>query len=83
MSNTRFHLPRDVAKFLLVDLAKVHKFIKSGQLEAVNMSLGTQPRWRISQESLDRFLASRQNRPPVKPQRKRRAAPDVVEFIRP
>jgi excisionase family DNA binding protein len=57
-----------VAELLSVDPGKVCDWIAHGYLDAVNVaeiSGGIKPRWRISREALDAFLASRQSTKPV------------------
>ena len=38
------------------------KFIGAGELEAINLGFGKRPRWLITQQTLDSFLASRSKR---------------------
>lgn len=66
---------RQVAEFLSVDIGKVGDFIAGGDLLAVNVAKnggGIRPRWRISRQALDAFLAARQTQPATPTPRKRR-----------
>jgi hypothetical protein len=74
--------PPAVGRLLNIKPAKVLAWVKSGQLSAVNVAErpGGRPRWRISRDSLDLFLATRANRAPVKAVRRRRAV-EVQEFF--
>lgn len=65
--------------------ATVLGWIKSGELRAVNVGrrLGAKrPRWRISQDAIDAFEASRTPTPTPPNQRKtrRRTSADIIEF---
>jgi hypothetical protein len=75
MVTLEFFTTRQAAKILLVDIGKVGDFIASGDLLAVNVaknSGGIRPRWRISREALDAFLAARQTHQPTPAPRRRR-----------
>lgn len=52
--------PKDAAKMLAVTTAKVVGWIETGELKATNLSKGLKPRWIISKDDLETFLASRQ-----------------------
>lgn len=60
-----WHEPAPVAKTFRVSVHKVLRWIETGELTAVNVAAttSTRPRWRISQEALDAFIAARQSRP--------------------
>jgi hypothetical protein len=62
---TTWRKPAQLAKEWAVGVRKVHDFIDSGELVAVNFatSTSTRPRWLISQEAIDAFIAARQSRP--------------------
>jgi len=85
MSNAHIK-PSEVAARLGVKHAKVLGWIKSGELEAFDVSIRAGvglPRWRVTQDALDRFLARRANTTP-KPQpkaRRRNVAPDAVRYV--
>ena len=71
-----------VGKELKVGHEKVLSWIHSGELRAADVSTkrGQRPRWRISRDDLNLFLARRSATPPPKPRRQRRQAEDVIEF---
>ncbi len=75
--------PPEIAKQMRVTPAKIINFIRSGELAAINVAerAGGRPRWRISQQSLDAFLASRANRRPTKVVRRRKSPLTVTEFF--
>src|SRR5919197_98385 len=53
---------------------KVHRFIRRGELMAVNLAadLSARPMWRVTRESVERFERRRSSAPTPKPQRRRR-----------
>lgn len=67
-----FLTPPEVAKMLRVSAEKVLGWIRQGELKAVNVSLRTRPRYRISRKSLDDFLRLREVQPPPPRSRERR-----------
>jgi excisionase family DNA binding protein len=76
----------DVAEALHVDERPVRGWIKSGELRAVNCgskASGKKPRWRISEDALEAFLAARSATPEPKPVRRRRRQADtpVIEYF--
>lgn len=76
--------PPELAKILKVKPEKIHGFIDSGELAAVNMaSAGSKrPRWRIMPEDVETFLQKRANKPlerqPIK--RKKKLPPLTGRF---
>lgn len=61
MEDTNY-TPKQVAKILNMDYTKTLLLIKSGEIEAFNISTGKiNPRWRVSKTSLDNFIQSRTN----------------------
>lgn len=69
----RFRTPPKIARELGINVNKVLGWIARGELAAVNLAERPtgRPRWKVSREALDEFLASRT---PAAPQpRKRRA----------
>ena len=66
----------EVAKSLRIDPGKVRAFIAAGRLRAINVGLGTRPRWRIRLEDLQAFERSLEARPAQRIDRRRRL-PDV------
>jgi excisionase family DNA binding protein len=77
--------PPQIAKQLHVDPAKILRWIGRGELAGINVAekLGGRPRWRISRENLDSFLAGRTNRPATtgKPRRRQRQAVGFVKYF--
>jgi predicted site-specific integrase-resolvase len=75
MASTHWLTPPKVAEQFGVAVHKIHQWISSGELVAVNVATSTssRPVWRISDESLRAFIESRQAQPPVpKPASSRR-----------
>jgi Helix-turn-helix domain len=75
--------PPQLAELLAVDCKKILAFIATGELVAVNLAQRSngRPRWRISPEALEQFLARRQSRTPSpRAARSRKKAANVVEF---
>ena len=70
----RYLTPSDIAKLLRVSAGKVAGWIRRAELGAVNVGDGVRPRYRISRESFDSFLADREVQPPVQSMRKMRQA---------
>lgn len=79
-----FLTPPALARRLAVKPEKVRAWILRGELEAVDVSdragLG-RPRWRISQQAIEKFLARRSAQPPPKPVRRRRRDDDEVDYF--
>lgn len=61
MPKKKFFAPAELAEEWSVTDDKVIDFIKSGELEAVNLALskGGKPRYRISEAAVEKFLADR------------------------
>ena len=58
----RYYSPTELAKILGIDSEGILELIHSGELAASNIArsrAARKPRWRISQEALDKFMASR------------------------
>lgn len=53
--------------------------IKAGKLRAVNLGSGTRPRYHVSQEALDEYLAGRAVTPPTRPVRRERR--DIPQYV--
>lgn len=68
------HTVQAVAEMFGVDDGKILKWIRKGELVAVNIAhdVGGRPRWRISQAALDAFLLRRQSQPPAPASRRLR-----------
>jgi Helix-turn-helix domain len=77
------HSPPAVAKKLVVAPNKVLGWIRRGQLRAFNVAsnIGGRPRWRISADDLEKFLALRQSTGSPEPRRSRRRTENVTEYF--
>lgn len=56
------YTPPQLAKRYHLAVERIRGWILSGQLRASNLSDADRPRWRITQEDWEDFLASRANR---------------------
>lgn len=83
-TKTEWLTPPEVAKELGIEPEKVRAWIEARKLDAVNVAMETgrtkQPRWRISREALEAFLASRSAEPVARPRQKRKLG-KVTEYI--
>ena len=81
---SRFLSPVAVARLLGVRDSKVAGWIRTGELKASNLATraGTRPRYRISPQALEAFLASREVIPAVKPVRRQRRDEHVIEYFK-
>lgn len=70
----KFYTPPTLARQAGVAREKIIEFINRGELRAINLSEGTRPRWRISDDDWQAFLASKSNQKPVKPVTRRKVA---------
>jgi hypothetical protein len=80
----RWRTPPQLAEELGADPAKIIIEIRAGRLAAIDLATpgSKRPRYRISPEAIEAFLASRQVRPPVpKPPRRRRMATATKEYF--
>lgn len=79
----RAFTPKEVAEARGVGVGKVLGWIRSGQLEAVNVSEGRlRPRWRISPDALAAFDYRRSNRRTIEPvATPRRRRGEVREYV--
>lgn len=77
--------PGQLARFLGVNSAKVLTWIHSGRLAAINVATDAlgRPRWRVTPQALQEFLAGRQATPPakVKRTRKPKREPGWVDYV--
>ena len=74
--------PPQIGKRLSVDSHRVLRWIRTGQLTAVNIGDGARrPRFRISESDLAIFLASRSAGPQPKAIRRRRKDPLIHNFF--
>jgi excisionase family DNA binding protein len=56
--------------------------IRAGRLRAVNVGAGpVRPRWRITEEALEQFVASRTSAPTPPAKRTRAKQPEVIQFF--
>ena len=82
----QYFSPPEVAKLLRVGHCKVLSWIHNEELAAIDVSEGRQqrPRWRISCQDLENFLARRATSPPSKSRRRRHRKRDdvVIEFFK-
>jgi excisionase family DNA binding protein len=74
---------RQVADRCGVDVGKIGRWIRSGQLSAVDVAenQGGRPRWRISQEAIEAFLARRQSPPAVTPPKRRATRAAYKDYV--
>ncbi len=76
---TEWLTPAEIAKELRIRESKPVGWIKSGRLQAVNLSEGQRPRYRIARAALDEFLQRQAVIPVAKPERRsRREVPHYV-----
>ena len=76
--------PSTYAKRLGVSVHKVHFWIKSGELVAINVArdAGRRPRWSIPADALIDFERRRLAQPkPEVPRRRRKRDAEVIEFF--
>jgi excisionase family DNA binding protein len=73
----------EIARDLGVAERKILGWIARGELAGVNVAASTsgRPRWRISRDAFDHFLAARQAKPHVPAPRRRRRQQHVTEFF--
>lgn len=80
---SKFHTPPTLARLAGVANEKIIAFIASGELRAINLSEGTRPRWRVSDEDWQSFLARKSNQPPIKPTKRRSVKKsEITEFYK-
>lgn len=71
--------PPEVARLLRMRQATVVSWIRSGRLPAIDISEGRRPRYRISTQALDEYLAGRAVTPPTAPVRRQRR--DIPQYV--
>jgi hypothetical protein len=85
MIQGKTHHVKDIAGRYSVAVDKVLDWIAKGELVAINVSTnpnGKRPRWRVTQEELERFEQSRATKPPApKPPKRRRRSPAVKDYF--
>lgn len=64
-----WNTPPEIGRELRVKEERVRAWIESGQLTAVNVGDKGRPRYRVSRDALDSFLASRSGARPVTPKK--------------
>lgn len=79
----RCFTPPTLGDYLGVTPEKIIALIKRGEIEASNLTLDPhgRPRWVITPEAVQRFLAARRAIPPTPRQKRRRKATDEVDYL--
>jgi hypothetical protein len=79
----RCYTPPTAAEFLGVSPEKIIHFIRRGELRASNITADPsgRPRYVITPEALEAFLASRQPNPPAHRPRRRRKEANEVDYL--
>ena len=82
-TDTAFLTTSVVAKRLAVSTDQIVALIHAGHLRAINVAARSgKPRWRISTEAIDAFVAARTTTPPMpQTRRRKRRDPAVIEFF--
>ena len=75
--------PRDVAGRYRVGVAKVHGWIKRGELRAVNVAsdLNKRPQWAITAEAMAEFETRRASQPTPKTPQRRKSKNNVKDYF--
>jgi hypothetical protein len=75
--------PGQLAKNFGITVDKVLNWIRNGQIDAIDVSTDRsgRPRYRIDVESIAKFKAARNPRPPPKPTRRNKQSEEVLEFF--
>jgi excisionase family DNA binding protein len=81
----QYMAPKDVAELLGFTAETVCRWIRDGELQAVNLGGGKRlrPRWIIRRAQLEAFLLARSTlakEQTPQPQQRRRRDPDVIKF---
>ncbi len=73
----------ELAERLGVNQSKIGRFIRSGELVAIDMAMnrGGRPRWRIEETAIVEFLEARSTARPTATPRRRRKPANVLEFF--
>jgi hypothetical protein len=76
--DTAFYTPPKLAKRWGCDDGKVHRYIRSGELRAINLATepSGRPRWRIALSDILAFERNRMNAPPPTPSPRKRPPKD-------
>jgi excisionase family DNA binding protein len=75
MSREQYQTVKEVADLLQVNEVTVRRWIKDGELRAIDIGKG----WRIGPEDLDAFLEGHATRPAARPIGDTNAASDLTE----
>ena len=81
MSDPLFYTPPEVARILRCRESKVSTWIRQGVLQAVNVSTGTRPRYRVGKSDLDAFLQAKVVVPTAKPERRQRRDSSIPRYV--
>lgn len=72
----------EVSERLGISPDAVATHIRAGRLKGVNVGNGSQrPRWKVSIDDLEEFVAARTTAPAPTKARKRKTAGEVIEFF--
>lgn len=75
MSREQYQTVKEIADLLKVNEATVRRWIKDGELRAIDIGKG----WRIGPEDLYAFLEGHATRPAARPNGATNTAPDLTE----
>jgi excisionase family DNA binding protein len=77
-----YQTPPQAAALVGVSHSKITGWIATGELVAIDLSTGrnARPRWHISREELDAFLARRSSKPAPRLPPRRKADPSVTQY---
>jgi hypothetical protein len=75
--------PPQLARLLGIDSSKVLAWIRSGQIDAINIATRPdgRPRWVITPDAYATFRNRRSSRPVPPPTRRRRKDPAVIQYF--
>jgi hypothetical protein len=82
-NDTRAISPNAYARRLGVNVHKIISFIRSGELQALNLATDRagRPRWKLTAEAIANFERRRAALPQPKLSRRRRKKDNVIEFF--
>jgi len=75
MSREQYRTVKEVADLLQVNEVAVRRWIRDGELRAIDIGKG----WRIGPDDLDAFLEGHATRPAARPNGDTNTAPDLTE----
>lgn len=75
MPREQYQTVKEIADLLKVNEATVRRWIKDGELRAIDIGKG----WRIGGDDLDAFIEGHATRPAVKQNGETNTAPDLTE----